>query len=76
MNDSAGGFLSVGIFLGALIAFGLLALFGTLDNDNFVNGHSGIRTLVSEMREECESQEGVVSCEWDEKELDFVPTSR
>jgi hypothetical protein len=76
MNDSAGGFLSVGIFLGVLITFGLLALFGTLGNDNFMNEHSGIRDLVSEMREECESQEGVVSCGWNEKELDFVPTSR
>lgn len=64
MDDRAVGGFIIGLGVGALIFTLILATAGTLGNDAWVNRYDGIKDVVSEMRNECEAQEGVIDCEW------------
>lgn len=62
----------VSIATGVLVLMTVLGLSGSLGDVDWVNRYPGVKDMVSEMRDECEAQEGVLTCTWNEKERDFV----
>lgn len=72
-NDDAEIFVLFGILFGAFIVVALMWHSGVTGHHDFMSKYDGLEHLVSEMQDECDAQEGVTSCVWDEKELDFVP---
>lgn len=76
MSDDFDLGMLVGIIVMGVVGFALITLIGMGNNHALVERHPGIQDLIGEMRDDCERRPGVVECEWDKNELNFVEEAK
>jgi hypothetical protein len=69
-NDDTPLLLAIGVTIGAALTLLCAWSVEMFDHHDFMSKYDGLETLVSEMQDDCEARPGVISCEWDEEELD------